>query len=206
MIKVIVVDDSETIREGLKTLINRTEGYSCIGSFPECSSMLKVIGKLNPNVLLIDLNLPKEESLKSIIEAKSILPDLTILILTVYEENEHIFEALLAGASGYLVKKTPSKKLIKGINDALQGGTYMSTSLAIKVMEYFNQKKTKAWLGEGEILTSLENDILNRLTDGYNFKAIADFMGLSLEAVQSNYKKIYKKLHVHSDIKLLQKH
>jgi DNA-binding NarL/FixJ family response regulator len=206
MIKVVVVDESETIREGLKTLINRTEGYSCSGSFPECSSMLKVIGKLNPNVLLIDLNLPKEESLKSIIEVKSILPDLTILILTVYEENEHIFEALLAGASGYLVKKTPSKKLIRGINDALQGGTYMSSSLAIKVMEYFNQKRAKALLVEGEILTSLENDILNRLTDGYNFKAIADFMGLSLEAVQSNYKNIYKKLHVHSDIKLLQKH
>jgi DNA-binding NarL/FixJ family response regulator len=206
MIKVVVVDESETIREGLKTLINRTEGYSCSGSFPECSSMLKVIGKLNPNVLLIDLNLPKEESLKSIIEVKSILPDLTILILTVYEENEHIFEALLAGASGYLVKKTPSKKLIRGINDALQGGTYMSSSLAIKVMEYFNQKRAKALLVEGEILTSLENDILNRLTDGYNFKAIADFMGLSLEAVQSNYKNIYKKLHVHSDIKPLQKH
>ena len=115
MIKVIVVDDSETIREGLKTLINRTEGYSCIGSFPECSSMLNEIKELNPDVLLIDFSLPKEESLKGIKEAKSILPALTILILTVYEENEHIFEALLAGANGYLVKKNPSKKLIRGI-------------------------------------------------------------------------------------------
>jgi DNA-binding NarL/FixJ family response regulator len=205
MIKVIVVDDSETIREGLKTLINRTEGYLCIGSFSECSSMLNVIGKLNPDVLLIDLNLPKEESIKGIKGAKLILPDLTILILTVYEENEHIFEAFLAGASGYLVKKNPAKKLIKGINDALLGGTYMSSSVALKVIEYFNQKKIKALTGEGEILTSLEKDILDKLTDGYNFKAIADSLALSIETVQSNYKNIYKKLHVYSDIKLLQK-
>ena len=118
MIKVIVVDDSETIREGLKTLINRTEGYSCIGSFRECSSMLNEIKKLNPDVLLMDLNLPKEESLNGIKEAKSILPALTILILTVYEENEHIFEALLAGASGYLVKKNPSKNWLDSVAPA----------------------------------------------------------------------------------------
>ena len=205
MIKVIVVDDSETIREGLKTLINRTEGYSCIGSFRECSSMLNEIKKLNPDVLLMDLNLPKEESLNGIKEAKSILPALTILILTVFEENEHIFEALLAGASGYLVKKNPSKKLIKGINDALMGGTSMNSSIAFKVIEYFNQKKIKTLHSESEVLAKLEKDILNKLTDGYNFKAIADSLGLSIEMVQSNYKNIYKKLHVNSDIKLLQK-
>jgi DNA-binding NarL/FixJ family response regulator len=204
MIKVIVVDESETIREGLKTLINRSEGYSCIGSFPEYGSMLNEIRKLNPDVLLIDLSLSKEESLKGIKEAKSILPSLTILILTVYEENEHIFEALLAGASGYLVKKNPSKKLIKGINDALVGGTYMNSSIAFKVIEYFNQKKIKTVNGEGDVLAKLEEDILNKLTDGYNFKAIADSLGLSLETLQSNYKSIYNKLHVRSDIKLLQ--
>jgi DNA-binding NarL/FixJ family response regulator len=204
MIKVIVVDDSETIREGLKTLINRTEGYSCIGSFPECSSMLNEIKELNPDVLLIDFSLPKEESLKGIKEAKSILPALTILILTVYEENEHIFEALLAGASGYLVKKNPSKKLIRGINDALLGGTYMNSSIAFKVIEYFNQKRIKTLNGNSEILAKLEKEILNKLTDGYNFKAIADSLGLSIETLQSNYKSIYKKLHVQSDIKLLQ--
>ena len=205
MIKVIVVDDSETIREGLKTLINRTEGYSCIGSFPECSSMLNEIKELNPDVLLIDFSLPKEESLKGIKEAKSILPALTILILTVYEENEHIFEALLAGASGYLVKKNPAKKLIRGINDALLGGTYMNSSIAFKVIEYFNQKRIKTLNGNSEILAKLEKEILNKLTDGYNFKAIADSLGLSIETLQSNYKSIYKKLHVQSDIKLLQK-
>ena len=205
MIKVIVVDDSETIREGLRTLINRTEGYSCIGSFPECSSMLNEIKELNPDVLLIDFSLPKEKSLKGIKEAKSILPALTILILTVYEENEHIFEALLAGASGYLVKKNPSKKLIRGINDALLGGTYMNSSIAFKVIEYFNQKKIKTLNGEVEGLAKLEENILNKLTDGYNFKAIADSLGLSIETLQSNYKSIYKKLHVNSDIKLLQK-
>ena len=205
MIKVIVVDDSETIREGLKTLINRTEGYSCIGSFPECSFMLNEIKKLSPDVLLIDLSLPKEESLKGIKEAKSVLPALTILILTVYEENEHIFEALLAGASGYLVKKNPSRKLIRGINDALLGGTYMNSSIALKIIEYFNQKKIKTLNSEDEVLTKLEKDILNKLTDGYNFKAMADSLGLSIETVQFNYKNIYKKLHVHSDIKQLQK-
>lgn len=198
MIKVVVVDDSETIREGLKTLINRTEGYSCIGSFSECSSMLKEIRKLNPDVLLVDLTLHHGQIIKGVREVKSILPDLTILVLTVYEDNEHIFEALCAGASGYLVKKIPSKKLIKGIDDALHSGTPMSTTIALRVMKYFSRKKNKVLSTEGGALDQLEKEILDKLIDGYNFKAIADSLALSIEGVQLNFKNIYKKLHIHS--------
>ena len=203
MIKVVVVDDSETIREGLKTLINRTEGYSCVGSFAEYSSMLSEIGQLNPDVLLIDLDLPDWQSINGIKKAKLILPDLTILVLTIYAHYDHIFDALCAGASGYLIKKNPPKKLIKGIDTALHSGTPMSSSIALKVMRYFNQKKNKTLSGETEILTQMEKDILDRLTNGYSFKAIADSLEVSIETVQTNFKSIYKKLHVHSGVEQL---
>ena len=203
MIKIAIVDDSETIREGLRTLINRTEGYSCTGSFSECSVMLSEIGKLNPDVLLIDLSLPCSESIKCIKEVKLILPSLTILALTIYEENELIFEALLAGASGYLVKQKPSKKIIKGIGDALMSGTYMNSSIALKVIEYFNQKKNKTMFSEAETLTNIEQEILNKQIRGYNFKEISDALTLTIETVQINYKNIYKKLHVQSSIRQL---
>ena len=203
MIKITIVDDSETIREGLRTLINRTEGYSCTGSFSECSLMISEIGKLNPDVLLIDLSLPYGESIKCIKKVKLILPSLTILALTIYEENELIFEALLAGASGYLVKKYPSKKIIGGIGDALMSGTYMNSSIAIRVIEYFNQKKNKTVLSEAETLTNLEQEILNKQIRGYNFKEISDALALTIETVQINYKNIYKKLHIQSNIRQL---
>ncbi len=203
MIKVVVVDNSETIREGLKTLINRTEEYSCVGSFAEYSSMLSEIGQLNPDVLLIDLDLPDRQSINGIKKAKLILPDLTILVLTVYADNDHIFDALCAGASGYLIKKNPSKKLIKGIGTALYSGTPMSSSIALKVIRYFNQKKNKTLSGETEILNRMEKEILDRLINGYSFKAIADSLEVSIETVQTNFKSIYKKLHFHSGVEQL---
>lgn len=198
MITVVVVDESETICEGLKTLINRTEGYSCVGTFWDYKSMLNEIGKLKPDVLLIDLLLPGQQCLEGIIKSKLIFPDLAILVLTIYEENEHIFDALCAGACGYLVKKTPPKKLIQGINDALLGKVPMSSSTALKVIKFFNKRNNKTQFGEAGILTQLEKEILNKLMDGNNYKAIADLSGLSIETVQISFKDIYKKLHMHS--------
>ena len=200
MITVVVVDESETICEGLKTLINRTERYSCVGTFWDYKSMLNEIGKLKPDVLLIDLFLPGQQCLEGIIKAKLIFPDLAILVLTIYEENEHIFEALCAGACGYLVKKTPPKKLIQGINDALQGRVPMSSSTTLKVIKFFNKRNNKTQSGEAGVLTQCEKEILNKLMDGNNFKALADSLALSIETVQVSLKNIYKKLHLLSKL------
>ena len=126
MINIAVVEDNNTIREGLKILIDGTDGYKCSATYPECEVMIKNIKSLNPDILLIDLGLPGMNGIMGIREVKALLPDLTILVLTVYEENDLIFDAICAGACGYIVKKTPPSKLLDAIQEAYLGGTPMS--------------------------------------------------------------------------------
>ena len=219
MIRVVVVEDNDTIREGLKILIDGTEGYSCIAAFSECRTMLKSISELNPDVLLMDLVLPGMNGIEGIKKAKAIFPDLTILVLTVYEENDLIFDALCAGACGYLVKKTPPSKLLEAIDDAYRGGAPMSSGIAMKVIKFFSGKDLQKVLPKkllrsdgrflqqreklpdgsiAEILTKREKEILSKLVEGSNFKAIADSLFISVETVRFHFRNIYKKLHVHS--------
>jgi DNA-binding NarL/FixJ family response regulator len=197
MIKVVVVEDNNTIREGLKILIDGTDDYTCVGAFVKCDDMLKVIESLNPDVLLMDIGLPGMNGIEGIKRVKEILPDLTILVLTIYEENDLIFEALCAGASGYLVKKTPPSRLIEAISEAYRGGAPMTSHIARKVIDYFQQKKTTS-ADSQNILTSREKEILSGLVDGNSFKAIADSHFISIETVRFHFRNIYKKLHVHS--------
>ena len=198
MLKVIVVEDSASIREGLKILIDGTEGYSCIGTFTDSETMLKNIVKLNPDVLLMDLGLPGMGGVEGIKKAKALLPDLTILVLTVYEENELVFEAICAGASGYLVKKTPPSKLLEAIQEAHDGGAPMSSHIARKVFDFFQTKKPPITSKSAYALTAREKEILSGLVEGHNFKSIADSLFISIETVRYHFRNIYKKLHVHS--------
>jgi DNA-binding NarL/FixJ family response regulator len=198
MIKVIVVEDNDAIREGLKILIDGTEGYKCIVAYPRCDIMLKTLEKLNPDVLLMDLGLPGMSGIEGIKKAKVILPELTILVLTVYEENDLVFDALCAGACGYLVKKTPPSKLLEAIQEAYQGGSPMSANIARKVIDFFQQKKQFLPQKQQSILTPREKEILSGLVEGKSFKAIADSLFISIETVRFHFRNIYKKLHVHS--------
>ncbi|MCG6914571.1 response regulator transcription factor [bacterium BMS3Abin03] len=198
MLKVVVVEDNDSIREGLKILIDGTEGYSCIESFSDCESMLKKIVKLKPDVLLMDLGLPGMSGVEGIKKAKAFLPELTILVLTVYEENELVFDALCAGASGYLVKKTPPSKLLEAIKEAHEGGAPMSSHIARKVIDFFQTKKPVSLQKSVYTLTPREKEILTGLVEGHNFKFIADSLYISIETVRFHFRNIYKKLHVHS--------
>lgn len=198
MIKVVVVEDNNTIREGLKVLIDGTHGYSCVGSFPRCEPMLKNLEKLNPDVLLMDIGLPGMNGIEGIKQSKLILPDLTILVLTVYEENDLIFDALVAGACGYLVKKTPPIKLLEAIQEAYEGGAPMSSHIARKVIDFFKEKKQGSPSNSPYLLTSREKEILSGLVEGNSFKTIADSLFISIETVRFHFRNIYKKLHVHS--------
>jgi len=198
MIKVMVVEDNDAIREGLKILIDGTEGYNCIAAYPRCDVMLKTLEKLNPDVLLMDLGLPGMSGIEGIKKAKCIIPELTILVLTVYEENELVFDALCAGACGYLVKKTPPSKLLEAIQEAFQGGSPMSANIARKVIDFFQQKKQFSPQKQQSILTPREKEILSGLVEGKSFKAIADSLFISIETVRFHFRNIYKKLHVHS--------
>ncbi len=198
MIKVVIVEDNDAIREGLKILINGTEDYSCIAAFPKCEPMLKNIKKLEPEVLLMDIGLPGMSGIEGIKKAKEILPDLTILVLTVYEENELVFDALCAGACGYLVKKTPPSKLLEAIKEAYEGGSPMSANIARKVIDFFQNKRPRAQNQNSWVLTSREKEILASLVEGNSFKAIAESLFISIETVRFHFRNIYKKLHVHS--------
>jgi DNA-binding NarL/FixJ family response regulator len=198
MINVVVVEDNESIREGLKILINGTEGFRCSETFSECETMLKYITRLKPDVLLMDLGLTGMSGVEGIKMVKEVLPHITILVLTVYEENDLIFDALCAGASGYLVKKTPPSKLLEAINDAYHGGAPMSSNIARKVIDYFQQNKIHPYHKDTYTLTPREKEILSGLVDGLNFKAIADSLFISLDTVRFHFRNIYKKLHVHS--------
>ena len=197
MIKVVVVEDNDSIREGLNILINGTEGYNCIACYSDCESMLKNINKFSPDVLLMDIGLPGMNGIEGIKKVKLMIPELAILILTIYEENDLIFDALCAGACGYLVKKTPPSKLLEAIREAHEGGAPMSSHIARKVIDFFLKKPASSQKSNYD-LTPREKEILTGLVEGHNFKAIADSLFISIETVRFHFRNIYKKLHVHS--------
>ena len=199
MINVVVVEDNDTIREGLEILIDGAEGFTCLGAFPDCEKMIKNINSLNPDVLLIDLQLPGISGIEGIKRVKVLIPDLKIIILTVYNENDLIFDALCAGAIGYITKNAPPSKLLYAIRDAYNGCTPMSSNIARKVIGLFQQKGLSGNNNDGNNirLTQREIEILSRLVEGSSFKAIADSLLISLDNLRSDFKNIYDKLHIY---------
>ncbi|MFC2134939.1 response regulator [Bacteroidota bacterium] len=200
MIKVIIVEDNYTIREGLKTLIDGTDGYSCLAVYSDCETLIKEIGNQNPDVILMDIGLPGMSGIEGAQEIKKIKPDLTILVLTVYEENELVFQALCAGACGYLVKKTSPSRLLEAIKEASEGGAPMTSHIARKVVSFFQKKEMFAPSPKSSqtLLTPREKEVLSGLIDGNSYQAIADSLFISVETVRFHFRNIYKKLHVHS--------
>lgn len=198
MIKIVIVEDSMAIREGLKILVNGTEGYNCVGAFGDCESMLLEIENLEPDIILMDIGLPGMSGIEGIKEVKKIFPDIPILVLTVYEENEKIFDALCSGACGYLVKKTEPGRLLEAIKEAHQGGAPMSAQIARKVVEFF--RKSDSGKKENKIysLTTREKEVLKGLVEGNSYQVIADSLFISLDTVRYHFRNIYRKLHVNS--------
>ncbi len=198
MIKVAIVEDNKTIREGLKLLIDGTEGYSCVGDYTICEDLISELSELDVDVILMDIDLPGISGIEGMKRIKQISTDYTILILTIYDENELIFEALCAGASGYLVKKTPPAKLLEAIKDAYEGGAPMTSNIARKVVDFFQKTQPIQKKEESFQLTKREKEVLAGLVNGSSYKAIADSLNISVDTVRFHFRNIYKKLHVHS--------
>jgi DNA-binding NarL/FixJ family response regulator len=198
MINVVIVEDNNTIREGLAALINGTEGYKCIGAFGDVESFLPKIGSLPINVVLMDIGLPGMNGIEGVKFAVLKNPDLSILMLTVYEESEFVFDALCAGACGYLVKKTPPARLLEAIKDANDGGSPMSSRIARQVITAFKEGKSIVPATKDYDLSDREISVLNLLSDGYNYQEIAETLFISVDTVRHHIRNIYKKLHVHS--------
>lgn len=197
MINVVIVEDNHTIREGLAALINGTNDYKCIGEFYDCESFLNNLDKINPDVVLMDIALPGMngiEGIKIAVEKKS---ELNVLMLTVHEESDKVFDALCAGACGYLVKKTPPFRLLEAIKEVSEGGSPMSSRIARQVINAFKDVKTTAEEEEYN-LSSREKEVLNLLAVGNNYQEIANDLFISVDTVRHHIRNIYKKLHVHS--------
>ncbi len=203
MIKVVIVEDNKIINDSLSLLINRAEGFSCVGSFLDCESMLKKIKALRPDIVLMDIKLPGMNGIEGVAILKGMLPELNILMLTVHEENDLIFDALCAGACGYLVKKTHPDRLLEAIQEACEGGAPMSSHIARKVTLFFQKQNTLA--EDSTLLTDREREILIELIKGKTYYAIALTLNISKDTVRFHIKRIYKKLHVHSQAEAVAK-
>jgi DNA-binding NarL/FixJ family response regulator len=198
MIKVTIIEDNTTIREGLAALINGTPDYSCVGSYPDCESFLQKLPLHDTNVVLMDIGLPGMSGIEGIKRAKKIKPNLNILMLTIYEDSQSIFNALCAGASGYLVKKTPPSRLLEAIKDAYEGGAPMSSLIARQVITLFQQTVNPQTEEVDLFLSAREKEVLTSLAEGNNYQSIADRLFISVDTVRHHIRNIYRKLHVHS--------
>ncbi|SRR5258706_13010666 len=194
-IAVAIVEDNDTIREGLKELIRSSEGFSCVGAHRSAEDALAEIDAQNPDVILMDINLPGMSGIECTRQVKSRNPSIQVMMLTVYENDEHIFHALKAGATGYMVKRTKPDKLLSAIRDLKDGGSPMSTEIARKVVQTFHDQRTLAER-QFEELTDREREILGYLANGLRYKEIADLIFISPHTVRTHIHRIYEKLHV----------
>lgn len=194
--KVAIVEDQREIREGLGRLISGTPGYRCTGIYSSMEEALEKIPHNLPTLVLSDIGLPGMDGINGIRILKERYPDLLILMLTVYDDNERIFDALCAGACGYLLKKTPWPKLVEALKEAVEGGSPMSPEVARRVITVFREiKPPKQSQYE---LTPHETRLLRMLVEGHSYKTAAAELNVSVNTIKFHLRHIYDKLQVHT--------
>jgi DNA-binding NarL/FixJ family response regulator len=196
LIQVAVVEDDASVREILCSWVRQAEGMTCVGGCGETEIALELLPKLSPQVALVDINLPGANGIVCVRRLKQLLPLTQFVMLTVYEDADHIFDALAAGATGYLVKRTPREELIKALREVHGGGSPMSTNIARKVVQFLQRPQDHGEAAEG--LSPRENEVLALLARGYMYKEISENIGISLPTVSTYIRRIYEKLHVRS--------
>jgi len=195
-IKIAIVEDDDWIRENLAIQIDLASGYQCIGRYRTGEEALQGLPTHTPDVVLMDINLPGLSGIDCVRQLKALLPSLNILMLTVYEESDQIFDSLRAGASGYLLKRSAESELLDAIAQVHQGGSPMSSLVARKVVQFFNHVGDAA--PELQHLSPREKEILELLSRGAAYKEIGSRLALSIHTVRMHIRGIYGKLQVHS--------
>ena len=196
MIKITIVEDNHTLRNSLQSLFNRTPGMQCVSALPHLMNVVSDISKDIPDIVLMDIDLPNISGIEGVRTIKNSFENVQILMFTVFEDDEKIFAAIRAGASGYLLKKTPPADIIAAVNELHAGGAPMSPSIARKVLQAF-QTPANNTLNDYE-LTPREKEILFSLVDGLSYKKIGEKYFISLSTIRTHISNIYSKLHVHS--------
>lgn len=196
MIKVGIVEDKKNLREGFRTLINQEDDMMCVCTCAMVGEAIEKLPRFEPDVVLMDIQLPDGTGIECTAKLKELMPELQIIVVTVYEDSVSIFQALQAGACGYILKMAAPDKVIDAIRDARGGGVPMTPEIARKVIGHFSGEAKKS--SEIESLTPRESEVLQLVMHGLTNKEIAERMGVSLAAVKFHLQHVYEKLHVHS--------
>ncbi len=196
MIKVLIYEDNNQLRNTLSILLEGTEGFDVVGAFVNCSDIVADCEVLKPDVILMDINMPETDGIEGLKKLRLKNNDIKVLMLTVFDDNENVFESIRNGANGYILKKTPPAKLLEYIQEAQTGGAPMTSSIASQVLKMFSASNKAS--NETFNLTEREKGVLQLLVDGYSYKLIAAELYIAIDTVRSHIKKIYDKLHVNS--------
>ncbi len=197
-IKIMIVEDDEIIREGFISLINESEKFYCSAGYEQCEDALKNFTRQDPDIVLMDIELPGISGIEGIKKIKKLKPETDIIVITIHSEDEKVFDALCAGANGYLIKNISSQKLIDSLEEVCRGGAPMSTDIARKVIQSFHQNMQSP-------LSPRETEVLQLLAKGKSYTMIADELFINKETVRTHIKNIYQKLNVNSKASAIEK-
>lgn len=195
-IHVIIYEDNNFLRESLSSLISNAEGFELSGAYENCNEVEAQVDVLKPQVVLMDIEMAGVNGIEGLKIIRKKFPEVNVLMLTVFEDNDRVFEAICAGATGYLLKKTSPAKILDAIRDIVDGGAPMTSSIARKVLQLFPKQPARS--EEIDKLTHREQQVLQLLVNGYSYKMIASELKVTLETVRTYIKRMYEKLRVHS--------
>lgn len=196
MIRILIFEDNTDFVESLSDLINSTDDMELTGVYNNCKNAAKSVDYHKPDVVLMDIDMPIENGLQGLRSIRNNGNDVTVIMLTVFDDNERVFQAVCNGASGYILKRTPPQKILEAIREAREGGAPMTPSVAKQVLKLFAQPFQKS--DDLQLLTSREHDVLSLLVRGYSYKLAASELNIGIETLRYHIKNIYTKLHVNS--------
>ncbi|HLG35707.1 MAG TPA: response regulator transcription factor [Bacteroidia bacterium] len=194
-IRVMIFEDNQSLRESIYQLIHGSPGFACVGAYEDCSHLLEHVRKNTPDVILMDIQMPGMNGIEAVKMLREKYPDLKILMQTIFEDSDKIFQSICAGASGYILKNTSPARFLDFIKETYEGGAPMSPSVAKKVLNKFAKQNSPK---KDFNLSDREKEVLSCLVKGMSYKLIADACFISIETVRVHIKNIYNKLHVHS--------
>ena len=203
MIEVAIVEDHKTTRDVFERIINLSDDCSCVCACATAEDGLRAIPKHEPEVVLMDIKLPKMSGVECVAKLKELLPATQVIMVTVYEDPDTIFRALRAGACGYLLKTAPAETILGAVREVKRGGVPMSVEIARKVIAYFQGEAAAS--KETEKLSNREREVLDLVAQGFSNKEIAEQLGISVDGIIFHLKNIYQKLHVHSRTQAIRK-
>jgi DNA-binding NarL/FixJ family response regulator len=202
--EIVIYEDNSELAQGLSLLLHVSSDFSVVGMFGNCDNIENDLQRLKPQVLLMDIEMPGTDGLDGLRIAKAAMGDnIKVLMLTVFEDNDKIFDALKYGADGYILKKTPPHKIIEYVKDAMEGGAPMTPSVAKKVLSSFSMPKESP--STMSLISAREQEVLNLIIEGHSYKMIGDKLFISIDTVRSHIRKIYDKLHVNSKAEAISK-